>query len=158
MTEVILRKTNIAGRPCLVSVDDEGADLLHKLKDGRDVECGVVQRRNPRHHRLYWAAVKFVSMHCPMFAGVPLNKIHVAIKLATGRVDTFIDATNGKVCYVPRSISFSAMDQTLFNQFFDDAVRVIADRWMPAGTTPEAVRNELLEMVDGPHALAERRA
>jgi hypothetical protein len=50
------------------------------------------------------------------------------------------------------------MDQTSFNQFFDDAVRVIADRWMPAGTTPEAVRNELLEMVDGPHALAERRA
>jgi hypothetical protein len=158
MTEVVLRKTNIAGRPCLVSVDDEGADLLHKLKDGRDVGCEVIQRRNPRHHRLYWAAIEFISMHCPMFAGVPREKIHVALKLATGRVDTFVDASNGKVCYVPQSTSFAAMSQTEFNLFFDDAVQVISERWMPDGSTPEEVRKELIGMVDGPHALQEQRA
>jgi hypothetical protein len=151
--EVILRKTNIAGRPCLVGIDDEGSDLLHRLKDGRDVGCEVIQRRNPRHHRLYWAMVKFISMHCPMFAGIPLDKIHTAIKLATGRADVFVDSTNGKVYYVPQSTSFAAMSQIEFNRFFDDAVRIIADRWMPAGTTPEDVRRELLLMVDGPHAL-----
>jgi hypothetical protein len=155
MTEVILRKRAArAGEIGLFAVDDDGADLLRKIKDNRDVGADVIQRRNPRHHRLYWACVKFTAMHAPRFEGVSLNKVHVALKLATGFVDTFVDAETGDTCYVPRSTSFAAMDQTEFNAFFDDACRVIACRWMPAGTTAEDVRAELIEMVDGPHAAA----
>jgi hypothetical protein len=156
MTEVILRKTNIAGRPCLVSVDDEGADLLHKLKDGRDVECGVVQRRNIRHHRLLFSLLKLCVERLEAFPNTDIALI--ALKIGCGLCTAFIDRETGKTFYVPKSISFASMDQTEFNKFFDAAVALIANRWAPPRTTPEDIRKEILEMTDGPHALAERRA
>ena len=137
----------------LVPVDDEGLAAVRKLPEGRDVVIDVKRARNPRHHRLYWALINFISMHSPRFEGVSLDKIHVALKLATGFVDTFIDVETGHACYVPKSIAYESLDQTAFSAFFDDACTVIAQRWMPAGVTPKDVRDELIRMVDGEHAL-----
>lgn len=64
----------------------------------------------------------------------------------------YIDPTNGKTFFVVRSISYAAMDQTRFDAFFDRACFVIAERWMPAGTTSEDVRFEILEMINPPSA------
>ena len=89
----------------LVIVDEEGLEALRAVPDGRDVMVEFKRSRNPRHHRLYWALIHFVSLHCPRFEGVPLDKIHVALKLATGFVDTFVDAETGHACFVPKSIA-----------------------------------------------------
>ncbi|MDQ2079520.1 DUF1367 family protein [Xanthobacteraceae bacterium Astr-EGSB] len=159
MTEVILRRRQgRAGEVGLFPVDDEGSDLLAKIRDGRDVGADVVQRRNPRHHRLFFAILKFVKMHSPVMADVEIEDIKDAVKLATGYVRRFVDVDTGRVAYVTRSIAWGAMDQTEFNAFFDAACNVIATRWMPEGTTPDDVRRELIEMVDGPHALGSRVA
>lgn len=154
MTEIILksREARYEGERGLFPVDQEGSDLLHKIRLDKDVGCDVIQRRNPRHHRLFFAILKFVQLHCPLFENVPIEKIKTAVKLATGLVDTFVDQETGEPCYVVRSISWAACDQTEFNPFFDDACRVIAKRWMPEGTTSDDVRKELLSMVDGPGA------
>jgi len=93
-----------------------------------------------------------------VFENVPIEKIKDAVKLATGLADTFVDAETGKTYYVLRSMSFASLDQAAFNSFFDEACMVIANRWMPAGTTPEDVRKELLAMVDGPGALGSKVA
>lgn len=155
MTEVILRKRAArAGEIGLFSVDDEGYDLLAKLPHNRDVGCDIIRRRNPRHHRLAFAILRFVQTHCDLWEGASTERILVALKIATGHVDTFVDKETGQAAYVPRSISFAAMDQTEFSKWFDDACRVIAQRWMPAGSTAESVRAELVELVDGPHAAA----
>jgi hypothetical protein len=154
MTEVIMRKRVAhAGEVGLFPVDEESYDTLARIKHNRDVGCSVVQRRNPRHHRLFFAVLKFVQMHSPVMFGVPVDYLKTAVKLATGLCDTFIDQRTGEVYRVPRSIAFAAMDQTEFAPWFDEACRVIAQRWMPAGTTPASVRDELIRMVDGPHAL-----
>lgn len=139
-----------AGEQGLFPVDDEGAEVCRKLRLDRDVTCEVIQRRNPRHHRLLFAALNFVKMHCATFEAASIDQIKDALKLATGLADTFVDANTGKTYYVLKSISFAAMDQTRFNTFFDAATEVIASRWMPAGTTSEAVRRELIDLVDGP--------
>lgn len=154
MTEIILRKRAArAGEIGLFSVDDEGAELIHKLKDGRDVGADVVQRRNPRHHRLAFALFKFVKMHCELFSDASIEEIKDAVKLATGWVRRYVDADTCQVFYVCKSISWAACDQTEFNQFFDAAVNVITRKWMPLGTLSEDVRRELLLMVDGEHAI-----
>lgn len=160
MAEVILRKRAALypGEVGLFSVDDEGRDLVGKIKDNRDVGADVIQRRNPRHHRLFFAILKFVREHSPIMENVPVKKLKTAIKLATGLVDTFVDVASGKSVCVPRSIAWAAMDQAEFNTFFNDACTVIAQRWMPEGTTAESVRDELILMVDGEHALPARRA
>lgn len=165
MTEAIFRRRAArAGEVGLFSVDDEGADLLRKLPDSRDVGVVVTRHRNPRHHRLYFAILKFVKMHAtnadgePLFEDIDIETIGAAVKIATGHVRTFVDTTSGKTVFVPKSISWSSMDQTKFAEFFDNACGVIARRWMPPGTTTESVRAELLEMVDGPGALGSKIA
>ena len=149
MTTAVFRKRGNS----LIAVDDEGRELLMKLKDDRDVMVKVTKARSPRHHRLYWALVKFIQMHSPLFEGAPLEKIHVSLKLATGLVDTYVDYQTGKIAYVPRSTSWAAMDETEFSTWFDEAVGIVAQRWMPANTTPKAVRDELILMTDGPQAM-----
>lgn len=159
MTEAIFRYREArAGERGLFSVDDESAELLNGLKLNRDVGCEVIQRRNPRHHRLFFAILKFVKEHCARFENATLDQIKDALKLACGLVDRFVDGETGKTFYVLKSISWAAMDQARFNAFFADACHVIATRWMPKGTTADSVREELIAMVDGPYAAEGRRA
>ena len=149
MAKIICRKIN--GH--LVPVDDEASDALAKVRDGRDVTVEFKMSRNPRHHRLFFALIQFVRIHSDTMATATVKQIKTALKLATGHVETFVDCQTGQSVMVPKSIAFESMDQTEFNKFFDDAVSVIATRWMPPGSTAEEVRMELLELVDGPHAV-----
>jgi hypothetical protein len=166
MTKIIMRKrTARAGEVGLFPVDDEGAELIGKLPRDRDVGADVVQHRNPRHHRLYFAILKFVKEHAvndegeSLFSNLDMDTMSDTVKLAVGYVRVYVDRNNNdRLICVPRSISWAAMDQTKFNEFFDLACKVIAERWMPAGTTPDDVRRELVLMVDGPHAIGERVA
>jgi hypothetical protein len=142
----------------LIPVDDEGLEVLAKLKDGRDVLVDVTAPRSVRHHRLFFAICKFVQMHCELFSDASIEEIKDALKLATGLVQRYVSTETAQTYYVCKSISFSAMDQTAFNVFFDAACNVIAGRWMPAGSTADDVRRELIELVDGPQAVGERVA
>lgn len=137
----------------LIPTDSEGQDLLAAIRDGREVVVEVRAARNPRFHRLFFAVLNFCVQHCidretgeVRFSSIEHAK--TAIKIATGEVDTYIDADSGKTFFIPRSISFASMDETRFAAFFDRAVYVIAERWMPAGTTPESVRAEIEAMVN----------
>jgi hypothetical protein len=133
----------------LVPVDQEGLDILSRLRDERDVTVEIKQARNPRHHRLFFAILKFIVEHTDQFDGIEQAK--TAIKVACGEVDPFIDPGTGKTFWITRSINWSAMDQTRFSAFFDRACWVIANRWMPEGTTPESVRAEIEAMIEPSH-------
>ncbi len=143
MTSAIFRKQASS----LVPVDEEGRALLAKIKDGRDVECEVIQRRNPRHHRLLFAMIKMLRDNTELFEGKDTEIVLTALKLATGYVRTYVDRTTGNTVMVPLSISFASMDQTRFSEWFDCAVHQIAERWFP-GSDAETIRSEILAMVD----------
>lgn len=147
--KIICRKV---GRS-LVPVDDDGHDALAKVRDGRDVTVEFKKARNPRHHRLFYGICKFVKMHSETMADASIDQIKNALKLATGFVETYVDCQTGKSMYVAKSIAWESMDQTEFYVFFDAACAVVANRWLPEGTTPEDVRRELLSIIDGPHAV-----
>ena len=159
-----MRKTTLNGRPCLIPVDDEGLELFGRLKHGRDVGCTIIQHRNPRHHRLFFALIRFIKMHAvndetgqSLFEFASEKAIRGALMTALGRCLMIYDRANKRHIAIPDSISFAAMDQTEFNKFFDDAIALICNRWMPVGTMPQDVERELLEMVDGPHASTSER-
>lgn len=159
MTEIILKVREArSGELGFFPVDDEGAEVLHKVKTGREVSGDIKQKRHPKHHRLFFAILKFLRLHAERFENMPTDKIKDAVKLATGLADTFIDAETGETYYVLRSISWASMDETEFTRFFDQACLVIANRWMPPNTTAESVRTELLAMIDGPSAIGSRVA
>lgn len=156
LDEIIMRKKGAGILPKgggLFPVDEQGLELLASLAEERDVGVQIRRRRNPRHHRLYWAILQFVKMHCELFERQSLRMIGNAVKLATGMGETFVDLNTGQHMFVPRSISFASMTQTEFNDFFDVACQVIAQRWMREGTTADDVRRELILMCDGEHAV-----
>jgi hypothetical protein len=154
MTKIVCRKNG----KFLTPVDDEGIEVLARLKDGRDVMVDVTAARNVRQHRLAFALFQFVKMHCELFEDASIDEIKDAVKLATGFVRRFVDADTCQTFYVCRSISFASCDQLEFNRFFDNAVQVICNRWMHDGVTPEDVRRELILMVDGEHSVERRSA
>lgn len=158
MAKAVFRKTHNG----FVPVDDEARELFKRAKDGRDVVIEMTLARNPRHHRLFYAILKFCVMHAVAENGESrfsnIEEAKTAIKIATGEVDPYIDATTGKTFFVLRSISYASMDQARFAAFFDRATFVIADRWMPSGTTPEAVRAEIEAMIEPVHSHSERAA
>src|SRR4051812_32313404 len=99
--KIICRKQGRA----LVPVDDEGIEALAKVKDGRDVTVEFKMARNPRHHRLMFAAFNFVKMHSPLMAGTLVDDIKEIIKFAVGHVRRLVDADTGQAFYVTRSIA-----------------------------------------------------
>jgi molybdopterin-binding protein len=142
----------------LVPVDEDGIELFAKLKDERDVMVEIKVARNPRFHRLFFAICGFVKMHSPLMCDQSIDEIKDALKIATGYVTRHVDLDTAQTFLVCKSIAWESCDQLEFNRFFDAACQVVANRWMPPGVTPEAVRRELILMVDGPHAVDRRSA
>jgi hypothetical protein len=140
--------------------DARGFEVFNKLKNrvGKDVKTDVSFARNTRQLRLFWVIVDFVEQHCDLFEDVVQDNIAEALKIATGLVRNCIDIKTGEVTTVVRSMAEDKLDQETFDEFFQKACRVIAERWMPAGTTPESVRAELLRKIDGPRAIGSRVA
>ena len=154
MTEIILRKRGAS----LIPVDDRSRELLAKLKDNRDVKVAITQPRNPQHHRKFFVLVDFVREHAvdrqgnSLFEHADEETIADAIKIATGYVKRYIDMNTGETWGRPMSINWASMDQTKFNKFYQNAVDVICQRWMPEGSVTEETRKRLIEIVDGEHA------
>lgn len=133
------------GDRTLEAVDQQGLDLLASLRANRDVLVEVKQARNPKQHRKLFSILNFIVTHVEQFRST--DQALTGLKIACGLVDTYIDPDTGKAFFTPRSISFSSMDQGGFASFYDRAVYVITNRWMPPGTTEESVRTELEAMV-----------
>lgn len=159
MTKIILKRREArAGEIGLFPTDARSDEVLGKIKIGHDAKCDVSNARNTRQLRLFWVIVDFVSEHCDVFEGRVKDDVAEALKIATGLVRRCIDIETGEVTNVVRSIAEDKLNQTDFDEFFQKACIVVAQRWMPAGTTPESIRAELLAMIDGPGAIGSKVA
>lgn len=156
--KVIMRRSGGS----LVPAEDEAAELLAKMPEGKDVVVEVRQARNIRAHRLYWALMGLLADNVEW---IPHKEAaSVMLKIAVHEVDTIIDGRTGEITYVPRSINFESMEQGRFGRFLDRALFVITSRWLPGNTRIE-LQQRVFEMIDPPEAsslgrraIADRRA
>lgn len=128
----------------LVPMSEEAEAMLRAVKNGNEIMVSMKPARNIRHHKLLFAMLNLIVQHTGQFSST--DDALVALKIACGLVDPFIDAQSGKTFFVPRSISFSAMPQNDFSAFFDRAVYVVTTRWFPPGTQEADVRAEIESM------------
>ena len=142
MTTMVMVKHNGG----LIAADDGAAETLRSVKQGREVLVEVKTPRSPRQHRLFFALLGMLVENGDTFPTV--EAALSAVKIALGEADPIINAATGEVVYVLRSIAFASCDQTRFAKLFDDATKLIADRWLH--TAPEALRQRVYEMIDGP--------
>lgn len=113
-----------------VAIDQMGIEVLGKIPFGKEVKITVSNRetRSLAHLRLYWGLIQLVYPSQDKYATA--EGLSDAIKIAVGHCDECV-GLDGKLFYVPRSISFSAQDQASFSQFFDRAMTVIIEKILP---------------------------
>lgn len=138
MTEYVFRK-HLRG---LVPMNEQAEDALRKIKQDQDVFVKFRRPRNIFHHRKLFALLNLVCNN--LDAPVTPEQLLTVIKIRTGHVDV-IKTTKG-VIEIPKSISFAAMDQTAFEQFWDKAVDFIVVNVLP-GVNRQELETEVLEMV-----------
>ena len=137
--KLLFRKQLGALRP----TDEEGEAALSKIANGDFVMLEFKRPRNVAHHRLFFALLNIVYANQDRYDNV--KSFRTAFTIALGWFDT-VFLPDGKVGLTPKSISFAAMDQTAFNVFFDDAVRLVCEKWLPT-VTSEELKREIHEMI-----------
>lgn len=72
---------------------------------------------------------------------------YAAIKVALGYGET-VKLPDGRAILIPGSISFAAMDQGEFEQFYERAVELILTRILPGVDRPE-LDAQVMDILDG---------
>lgn len=129
----------------LVPAREYDAQLLRarRYSVGDVLRAELAKPRNPRHHALVMSLLHRVldnqeGLHT-------IDQLLTVLKIKLGRALPFIDAASGRSYWVVESISFDAMEQGEFSEFWRDLCRVVAKDYFP-GMRPEQVA-ELAEMM-----------
>lgn len=108
----------------LVPADIMADEFLATIKIGREVLITIRRARNPRHHRLLFAALRKVVDNTDRWANE--ETLLDELKLATGLAEIRVNLLTGRPYAIPASISFAAMDQLKFSQWFERATPILA--------------------------------
>lgn len=132
----------------LKPADGRAEELLGKVKLGGTVEVEWKQPRNLKMLRLYWALCQLVAENTE---GYNPDNVSDLIKLGTGHYTPLrMPTKDGQsvIHYMPKSISFAAMDQTQFDKFFDSAINFVIQRLLPVSKSD--LEREVYELVGIP--------
>jgi hypothetical protein len=111
----------------LAPVDTIGADSLDAVPVGTVLRVKWSRPRNAGHHRKFFALLNVVFKAQSRFA--TLDDLLDAIKIATGHYTIW--RVGDREILRPKSISFAAMDQTAFEQFYERVVALILETILP---------------------------
>lgn len=124
----------------LKPIDDYGIDVLRKIKVGEVIQCEIHKPRNLAHHRKFWALLNVVWKAAGDWSSP--YALLIELKVNLGMIQGAEVRSTGQVVHVLKSISFAAMDQTEFDEFYERALMELCS--MAGGIEPEELRNEVL--------------
>ena len=131
---------------CLAPIDAESWGEFSKIPFGKPLHIEIKQKRNPLHHRKFFALVHRMANAL----GVNSEALRAHLTVRAGHVN--IVKTKDGIREYPASIAFSTMDQTEFNDFFNRCVVIIAEDW---GMRRPDVLDAVRDLIDG--GLPERK-
>lgn len=140
MTTITLTRT-LSG---LVPADDASRKKLARLPQGDTREFEYRERRNGAMHRRYWALCGLISQNVEGYASAEQVSDH--LKILAGHCTPIASKGTGEVYLLPKSISFSNMDQGEFDDFWRRAVQAVCEHLLPDVTEAE-IENEILQLV-----------
>lgn len=139
MTDVYLRKV-AAG---LVPDCEQDQERLRRLKIGEVVKAKISKPRNLQHHRKLFALLRLIAENSDVYNNE--RKALTVLKILTGHVEFVADPRTGELVAQPDSISFEAMDQIKFSEWYEQAVSAACQHVVPHMTKMDM--QEALEMV-----------
>jgi len=103
---------------------EEDLEKLTKVKFGEIIQVTFKKPRNSKFHRKFFALLQIVVGNTDY---KNVNQVLMLMKLKLGYFE-FIVNTNGKLVYMPKSISFGKMDEIEFQIFYKQAIhKVLSD-------------------------------
>lgn len=122
MKAVLLRTpTGLRGAtPADQEAYDKFRRRLEKMPAGGWLRLEWSSPRNGAHHRKFMALVQLVTQNSETYDTVA--KALVAIKLAAGYFDPTVDPRTGEIVPAVQSISYDAMGQDEFEEFYSAAL------------------------------------
>lgn len=136
---ITMRREGYRLVPC--SLTDE--DALRDLPEGRDLTVTVTRSRRPKHHRFFMALLKKVCENHETYKRP--EQLLLWLKIRLGYVEE-VRFHDDKIWWVAKSVSFHAMGQDDFKQFFDAALDVIVSEVIP-GLDQYQLLQEVTEMI-----------
>ena len=127
----------------LKPVDPLAEEIYNGLPLNAEVMAEITRPRSIQHHKLFFALLKIVLDNQEHYKSI--DALLIAFKVALGHCDA-VTLRTGQVAYVPKSIAFSKMGQHEFKAFWDGAVNIIVERFLP-GIDKADLEREILEMV-----------
>lgn len=128
----------------LVPADPYGAEVIDAMKEGEFVRVKMTRARNPRHHRKFFALLKVVYDAQSRFA--TMDQLLNFVKVATGYCEV-MEIIKGKPIYIPLSISFNKLDQTGFEKFYAEVIKLIITKILP-GVDSDDLERQVMEILD----------
>lgn len=132
----------------LQPINEAGETVLRHLKQGEIVAIELTKPRNIRFHRRLFAMLQIILENQSHYKSV--EDLLDVCKLRIGHSRKILTAHG--IIEVPASISFSALDNFEFGQFYDRACQWVLTEVIPGlmrEELDEAVEAELLEFVSG---------
>lgn len=83
------------------------------------VTATIKKIRNPEFHKKFWTMFGFVFKNQEKYK--TKKDLETELKIRTGLYDEYITA-EGKLVYIPGSISFAKMDEIQFRQYYSQAI------------------------------------
>lgn len=116
---------------------------LETMQVGKWLRCEWSSPRNGKHHRKLFALLQMVAENSETYDTT--DKALVALKLVTGHFDLMVNPTTGEVIQVPKSISYEAMSQEDFEDWYSQAIDGVLQHILP--TMDRATADRLLDMI-----------
>ena len=127
----------------LYPIEEQGQNVVGRLPQREYLKVMVTQPRNLAHHRKFFAMLQLVFNNQERYGC--FDHFLDALKIALGHCETSI-LLDGTPHYKPKSISFTNMDQTAFDEFYNQACDFVAAHVVP-GLTSDAIKREVEEII-----------
>ena len=134
MEILVVRTINNLLKPAF----DEDLEHFKKLPKDGYFEIKYTKRRNVRFHRKFFALLKIAFENQSDYR--LMEDLRRDLTITSGHYEEVVNKITGEVYKIAKSISFSNMDESEFNQIYNDVKEVVI-KWL--GIDNEQLTNEL---------------
>lgn len=118
---------------CLKPLSESDHDSLKRIKDGAIIYVDYKKPRNPLFHNKFMSLVRTVFDNQEQYETI--ESMLNLFKVELGYYDSMY--FRKQEIRIPRSISFTKMDEVEFSEFYDKAVTMALSRFLPTVTPVE---------------------
>jgi hypothetical protein len=128
MSELIMQKLEDALHP----TDVDGIAAMLQIPENSFLKVKFSVPRNVKQLRLYFAMINLVFEHQKEPRSYPTrDRLREGINIALGHFHEVKNPLTGQIFTVPNSISFGAMDNVEFREYFEAFKSFVLDKILP---------------------------